>query len=200
MSTLKRFRVYDLMVIALMAALGIATKPLIVPLTHMITGPLFIPGGAIAGGFYMFWLVLAAGLIGKRGTASLVGLTQALMVIITGAFGSHGLVSIVTYSLPGLVIDGLFLIFRRRWTTLYDFFIAGVLANLTGTYLSNLVFFRLPLVPLLMSLAGAIFSGGLGGVIAYQIYVRINRISGRSIKGHESFDGASSTNKVDAEE
>ncbi len=176
MSALQRFRVYDLMVIALMAALGIATKPLVVPLTHMVTGPLFIPGGAIAGGFYMFWLVLAAGLVGKRGTATLVGFTQALIVIITGAFGSHGLVSIVTYTVPGLVIDGLFLLFRRRWTTLYDFFLAGVLANLAGTYMSNLVFFRLPLVPLVISLAGAIFSGGLGGVIAYQIYVRLSKI------------------------
>lgn len=178
MRTLQRFRIYDLMVIALMAALGIATKPLIVPLTHMITGPLFIPGGAIAGGFYMFWLVLAAGLVGRRGTATLVGLTQAFMVIITGAFGSHGLVSMVTYTLPGLVIDGVFLIIRRRWTTLYDFFFAGVLANLAGTYLANLVFFRLPLLPLVMSLAGAIFSGGLGGVIAYQIYIRITKIRG----------------------
>lgn len=175
---LQKFRVYDLMVIALMAALGIASKPLIVPLTHMITGPLFIPGGAIAGGFYMFWLVLAAGLVGRRGTATLVGVTQALIVIISGAFGSHGLVSIVTYTLPGLVIDLVFLLFRRRWTTLYDFFFAGVLANLAGTYMSNLVFFKLPLLPLVMSLAGAMFSGGLGGVIAYQIYSRINKMSG----------------------
>lgn len=176
MRILQRFRVYDLMVIALMAALGIATKPLIVPLTHMVTGPLFIPGGAIAGGFYMFWLVLAAGIVGKRGTPTLVGLVQALVVIITGAFGSHGIVSIITYTLPGLVIDLVFILIRRKWTNLYDFFFAGVLANLAGTYLSNLVFFRLPILPLLMSLAGAVFSGGLGGVIAYQIYTRINRI------------------------
>lgn len=176
MRILQRFRVYDLMVIALMAALGIATKPLVVPLTHMVTGPLFIPGGAIAGGFYMFWLVLAAGIVGKRGTPTLVGLVQALMVIITGAFGSHGIVSIITYTLPGLVIDLAFLLMRRKWNNLYDFFFAGVLANLAGTYLANLVFFRLPLLPLIMSLAGAIFSGGLGGVIAYQIYIRINKI------------------------
>lgn len=176
MSMLQRFSVYDLMVIALMAALGIATKPLVVPLTHMVTGPLFIPGGAIAGGFYMFWLVLAAGIVGKRGTPTLVGLVQALMVIITGAFGSHGIVSIITYTLPGLVIDLVFLLLRRKWHNLYEFFFAGVLANLAGTYLSNLVFFRLPFLPLMMSLASAIFSGGLGGVIAYQIYVRINKI------------------------
>ena len=40
---LDRFSIYDLIIIAMMAALGIATKPIIVPLAHIITGPLFIP-------------------------------------------------------------------------------------------------------------------------------------------------------------
>ncbi|GAG99538.1 unnamed protein product, partial [marine sediment metagenome] len=50
---LQRFSLFDLVIIAMVAALGIATKPVITPLVHIITGPLFIPGGAIAGGFYM---------------------------------------------------------------------------------------------------------------------------------------------------
>ncbi|HHX74678.1 MAG TPA: hypothetical protein GX699_07225, partial [Firmicutes bacterium] len=48
---LSRFSTFELVLLALMACLGIATKPIIVPLTHIITGPLFIPGGVIAGGF-----------------------------------------------------------------------------------------------------------------------------------------------------
>ena len=170
MKLLKTFRVYELILIALMAALGIATKPIIVPLTHLITGPLFIPGGSVAGGFYMFWIVLAAGLVGKRGTATMTAFVQALIVVTTGFFGSHGLVSILTYTIPGLAIDLIFLIFKRKWTNSYEFFAAGVIANLAGTYLTNLVFFRLPMLPLLMSLASGILSGGLGGIIAYSIY------------------------------
>ena len=178
MKLLKTFKVYELILIALMAALGIATKPLVVPLTHLITGPLFIPGGSVAGGFYMFWIVLAAGLVGKRGTASLTALVQALIVVTTGFFGSHGLVSLITYILPGLFIDLIFLVFRRKWTQSYEFFMAGVIANLVGTYLTNLVFFRLPLLPLLMSLISSILSGGLGGIIAFSIYKSLGRISG----------------------
>lgn len=174
MKLLKTFRVYELILIALMAALGIATKPIIVPLSHLITGPLFIPGGSVAGGFYMFWIVLAAGLVGKRGTATLTALVQALIVVTTGFFGSHGLVSIITYTLPGLAIDLIFILFRRKWTNSYEFFAAGVIANLAGTYLTNLVFFRLPLLPLLMSLSSGILSGGLGGLIAYSIYKSLN--------------------------
>ena len=178
MAFLQRFRVYDLVLIALMAALGIAVKPLIGPLVHMVTGPLYIPGGAVAGGFYMLWLVLGAGLVGKRGSATLVGFIQGLIVLISGSFGSHGLVSIITYTLPGLMIDGSFLIVRRKWTTLYDFFVAGIIANFTGTFLSNLVFFRLPTVPLILSLASGAFSGGLGGIIAWQIYKGLKAAGG----------------------
>ena len=91
-----KFTVFDLVLIALVAALGIATKPVIVPLVHIITGPLFIPGGAVAGGFYMMWIVVGAGITGKRGTASLIALVQAIMVIAIGVFGTHGLMSLVT--------------------------------------------------------------------------------------------------------
>ncbi len=68
---LDRFSMFDLIIIAMMATLGIAIKPIIVLLVHMITGPLFIPGGAFAGGFYMMWIVLGAGLVRKKGTGTL---------------------------------------------------------------------------------------------------------------------------------
>lgn len=115
-----KFTTFDFILMALMAALGIATKPIIVPLTHMITGPLFVPGGAVAGGFYMMWIALAAGLVGKRGAATITAIIQALIVVATGTFGSHGLVrafvsssfasSRVTHSLPSPnSIDNMFL-------------------------------------------------------------------------------------------
>ncbi len=178
MKGLKGFKVYELILIALMASLGIATKPVIVPLTHMLTGSLFIPGGAVAGGLYMFWIVLAAGLVNKRGTATLTSFTQALIVLVTGWFGSHGLVSIFTYTLPGLVVDLVYFLIRRKWTNVYEFFFAGILANVAGTYLSNLAFFRLPLVPLMLSLSCAMLSGGVGGLIAFKIYTSINSMRG----------------------
>jgi len=180
MRLLQRFKLYDLVVIALMAALGIATKPIIVPLSHMITGPLFIPGGAVAGGLYMFWIVLAAGLVGKRWTATLTALVQALIVVVTGSFGSHGIASIITYTLPGFMIDLIFIIFRRKVKTNLDFFAAGVIANMTGTYMTNLVFFDLPLVPLLVSLTSSVLSGGIGGLIAYYIYKQMAKMEGTS--------------------
>ncbi len=171
---LDRFTVFELMVISLTAALGLASKPIILPLAQMITGPLFIPGGSVAGGFYMMWIVLGASLVQKRGTATAIGLLQGVIVMITGSFGTHGVVSVLTYGLPGLAVDVAFAVTRKQLKDPFDFFIAGAIANIGGTYLSNLVFFRLPWLPLIISLSTGALSGGLGGLVAYLIYKRVS--------------------------
>ena len=73
-----KFSVFDLIIIAMISALGIASKPVIVPLSHIITGPLMIPGGVVAGGFYMLWLVLGAGIVGKPGIEILLGVIHSM--------------------------------------------------------------------------------------------------------------------------
>ena len=85
----RKFSIFDIIIIALMATLGIATKPVIVPLAHIITGPLYIPGGAIAGGLYMMWIVLGTGLIGRAGVATLTSTVQAIMVVSLGIYGTR---------------------------------------------------------------------------------------------------------------
>ncbi|MDD3282826.1 MAG: ECF transporter S component, partial [Candidatus Cloacimonetes bacterium] len=62
---LKKFSVKDLIIIAALAALGIAVKPLVGPFFKMISRPMGIPGGSFAGGFYMMWLVLAVVIVDK---------------------------------------------------------------------------------------------------------------------------------------
>ncbi|MEL7566875.1 MAG: ECF transporter S component [Dehalobacterium sp.] len=166
---LNRFSLYDLIIIAMMAALGIATKPVIVPLAHIITGPLFIPSGAVAGGFYMMWLVLGAGLTGKRGAATLVALVQAVMVMAVGIVGSHGVLSLITYTIPGMMADLGLIIVGHKVCCLPCAFWAGLLANTGGTFMVNFVYFRLPWIPLILSLSAAALSGGLGGILAFQI-------------------------------
>ena len=162
------FSIYHLIIIALMAGLGVATKPIIVPLAHMITGPLYIPGGVIAGGFYMMWLILGAGLVKKPGTATLISAVQAIMMVSLGIYGTHGVVSFFTYIIPGLAVD-ILLIFFKDSAKLTPCFLGGIVANLSGTFLVNIVFFRLPIIPLVLALSSAALSGGLGGVIAYSI-------------------------------
>ncbi|MCF6465521.1 ECF transporter S component [Clostridium sp. Cult2] len=170
-----RFSVFEIIVIALMATLGIATKPVIVPLAHIITGPLYIPGGAVAGGLYMMWIVLGVGLIGRVGVATLISIVQAIMVVSLGIYGTHGIVSFITYILPGLVVDLYIFIVRPKKFQRGHLFICGILANISGTFLVNVVFFRLPLVPLILTLAVASLSGGIGGLIAYTILNKLKK-------------------------
>ncbi len=173
---LNSFRVYDLVIIAMMASLGIAVKPLVVSLAHLITGPLFIPGGALAGGFYMMWLVLGTALLNRTGTATLIGLVQAIMVLAAGVFGSHGIFSLITYTIPGLAVDGVLLITGLEPGDKLTMFLCGIAANLTGVILSNAIFFRLPLLPLVLSLCIGALSGALGGLLAFLIARRLEKL------------------------
>ena len=172
---LKRFSIKDLIIIAAMAALGIAIKPVIVPLAHLVSTPLMIPGGTLAGGLYMMWLVMAMGLTKKRGAATLTGIVQAILVMVTGIAGSHGAMSLVSYTLPGAAIDIVLLIIRHRVCCVKCAFVAGILANVTGTVIVNMMFFSLPLIPLLLSIAVAAFSGGIGGLLAWQLLKALKR-------------------------
>jgi hypothetical protein len=172
---LDRFTLYDLIVIAMLSALGVATHPVIYPLIQIITGPLFIPSGAVAGGLYMMWLVLGAGITGKRGTAALIGVVQAFLVMGTGIIGSHGALSLLTYTLPGIMADlGLF-VCGHRVCCAPCAFLAGLLANVAGTVMVNFVYYHLPLLPLALSLAVAALSGGLGGLLALEILKQLTR-------------------------
>ena len=172
---LKRFSMFDLVVISLTAALGVGINPIIVPLVHIITGPLYIPGGAAAGGFYMLWIVLGLGMTRKIGTGTLIGLVQALLVMITGVYGTHGAISIITYTVPGLLADMAAKLLKDKFMSPAGFFTLGLLANVSGTFLSSLMFFRLPMIPMLLSLSAASLSGGLGGLIAFRITKAINK-------------------------
>jgi len=172
---LKRFTIFEIILMALMATIGIAIKPIIVPLAHIITGPLYIPGGAVAGGIYMMFIVLGAALIGKKGTATLISIVQAIMVISLGIYGTHGILSLLTYILPGIIVDLYLLLFRVKEFDLGNYFISGILANISGTFLVNIIFFRLPFIPLILTLSAASLSGGIGGIIAYTIVKRLKK-------------------------
>ena len=112
----------------------------------------------------MMWLVMGAGLVQKPGAGTLTAAVQAIMITALGIFGTHGIMSLVTYLLPGIAVDIVMLFWRYRGSVTACF-AAGIAANLSGTVLVNLVFFRLPWYSLILSLASASFSGGLGGLI-----------------------------------
>jgi len=176
MNRKKYYRLADYLLIAMTAALSIAVKTAVNPMAQLLTGPLFIPGGVAAGGFYMLFIVLVPAVTGKRGAALLTALVQAVLVIILGTPGSHGAASLLTYTLPGLAAEVVWLLSGARAGGPVCCFAAGICANLAGSYAVNLLLFRLPIVPLLLCLSVAALSGGLGGWAAYALAGRIRRL------------------------
>ncbi len=170
------FKLSDYVIMAMLASIGIAIKGIIVPLAHIITGPLFIPGGVLAGGFYMMFLVLATALTGKLGAAFTVSLVQAVLVTITGSLGSHGAASLFTYTISGIAVDLWFLLSRHRGCCAGCCFVAGVAANMAGSFGVNLAVFNLPFVPMMLSLCVAALSGGLGGLVANAVARNIEQL------------------------
>lgn len=167
-----RFETKELILIALFAAMGLAIKPLVKLFTGIITTPLGIPGGTISGGFYMMWLSLPMAVTKKFGAATLTGLLQGLTVLITGWFGTHGAISLVTYSLPGLIIDFLGTIYKR-YDRIDGQMVYCLIANLSGTWLVGLIIMRLPKEPLFIAMILSLFSGLLGGLISYTLYKKL---------------------------
>ncbi|MFA9422920.1 MAG: ECF transporter S component [Sedimentibacter sp.] len=174
---LKKFSVFNLVLIAVISSLGVATKPIVVPLVHVVTGPLFIPGGAIAGGFYMFWIVLGAGLVKKSGTGFLIGIVQSILVIATGTMGTHGLMSFVSYTLPGIAVDFVFLFSKNKNYNILHYVLGCMAANVVGTLISNILFFRLPPVTVVLIVSCAALSGAIGGIIASSIMVGLEKMN-----------------------
>jgi len=178
---LSRTNLFHLILIAVIAALGIAIKPFVVPLAQLLTGP-FIPGGAVAGGIYMLFLVLAVSLTRVRGAGLLCGLVQALLVMALGVAGSHGAASLIIYTLPGLAVDLVFLpiTLRRRAPNsepnLLACVLAGMLSNMTGTAAVALALFQAEQIMALLMLSLAALSGSLGGIAAWAITKQIRRI------------------------
>ncbi|MDZ4121353.1 MAG: ECF transporter S component [Candidatus Cloacimonadaceae bacterium] len=171
---LKHFSSKDLIIISLLAAIGIAIKPLVTPTIKMVSAPLMLPGGSLAGGLYMMWLVLTVVLVPRFGSGILFGFVQALVTFMLGWFGNHGALSLLTYTLPGLVADGIRLL-NLSPHSLWGMTVICSLANLTGSLIMSLIIFQMPLVPLLISSITAIFSGIMGGILAFLIYKKLHK-------------------------
>lgn len=172
---LKSFSVFDLVLLAMLAGLSVAFKTVVGILVRMITGPLGIPGGALAGGFYMLWLPLAITLTGMRGSALLIAAVQTVVMVTTGAPGSHGVWTVLTYMLPAVLVELVYVYRPKNGYNILHYILSTILANMAGTFGSNLLFFRMSLYPLLFTLLAAAVSGSLGGVLAYLIYKGVEK-------------------------
>jgi hypothetical protein len=173
----------DLVLMALFASLGLATKNILHPLIGPLMGAIYVPTGAVTGGFYMMWPVMAFGFTRRIGVASMVSMTQAFISLIL-PYGNFGLLSFVIYLLPGFAIDAFFWISKHKACCLACCMGASAAANVVGTLLvGSLVLFLPGLVLAFLAVIAAI-SGCIGGFIANMLLFRIGKL-GFGGKKHE---------------
>lgn len=165
----EKFTLYELVICTVIATLGLALKQIVIPIATIVAGPLLIPKGALAGGLYMMWLIIGYGLVRKPGTALIISLLQALLVMLTGILGSHGILSLFTYLAPGLAVEVVMLLIRHRGCCLPCCVLGGLAANVAGVAAVNMVIFRVPGVYLVLVLSVAALSGMAGGWIACKL-------------------------------
>ena len=174
---LPKYTLSDYVLIAMTVALSFAVKAVVNPLAQILTGPLFIPGGVAAGGFYMLFIVIPPAITGKRGLALFTALVQAMLIMFIGIPGSHGAATMVTYTVPGLAVEAVWLLSGRYAGGVVCCFFAGLCANIAGSYAVNTLLFQLPFVPLMLSLSVSALSGGLGGWASFWLAARLRRLS-----------------------
>ena len=166
---LKKISTFDAVFITLMAACGLALKPIVGPLFKLIGSAIFIPSGSIAGAVYMIWPMLALLTVRQTGAATIVGLIQGIIVLVTGIFGSHGILSLITYTIPGIIIDITYLLIHRI-TSRWIMCLPTAMGNVSGTIIISIIFMHLPLIPLLIGLLFAFIFGAIGGYLSLTIF------------------------------
>lgn len=161
----------DLTVLALIAALSIATKPYTHSVFAIVTQPFGIPVGVAAGGLYMFWVVLAGYVVNRTGAVFLLCLLQGLLAIALGFTGPLGALVIVSYVLPGLAIEALYLALGLVWadcrTIAVGSALAGALGNIVGALANAVLMFRLKGGILVVISPPSALSGAIGGFLAF---------------------------------
>ncbi|MBR5284712.1 MAG: hypothetical protein IKU27_06675 [Clostridia bacterium] len=163
---------------ALCCGLGLFGKRLVAPIANMITGWLRIPGG-IGTAFSLMFLALAGTLAPSRWCCTKMAVVQSMLAVSFGMVGSMGVLAPIGYIMPGLLMDGIFLLARRCSLPVGDaMVIANAVGSLAAAMTANIIVFHLWGIILLVygcvaTLSGTLF-GLLGGILADKLRPAIN--------------------------
>ena len=155
------FSTFQLILLALLAALIVVAK-------IVLRLPLQMPGHS--GIFWMAIVIVAAGVVPKRGAASLVGLTSGLLASFLGLGDFGALNTFLSYTMVGIGTD-LALLLLRDPENLVVAALAGALGHL-GKFLVKWALGVLTGAPvgfialgLARALVGYVVFGALGGLL-----------------------------------
>ena len=156
------FSTFQLILLALFAALVVVAK-------IALRLPLQLPGHS--GIFWMAIIIVAAGVVPKRGAASLVGLTSGIIAAFLGMGDFGALNTFLSYTMVGVGTDLALLLLSGNPENLVVAALAGTLGHL-GKFLVKWGLATLAGAPvgfvalgLIRAVVGYIIFGALGGLL-----------------------------------
>lgn len=170
------FTLRQLILIALFVSVSMISKRYISPVTNLLTDIIRVPGGSLATGFSIMFLVVGKRMISNKTTATLMAVSQGLFAIAMGSM--MNILTLVAYVFPGILIDIIYN-HKHKWVrfitdrTLAQ--VACALGVVCGAAINNFLVFQLPLIAMILFYMLGILSGIVGGTLADLVYNRINK-------------------------
>ncbi len=160
--------------LAILASLGVVCKPLLSPIFNVLTDFIFIPGGSTLTGFTLSFLLIGASLTPTKCPATKMAFIQSVLALCMGVSGYQGAFVLVSYTIPGVVIDLLLQPkLRKRCGEQLALAIAGMCATMAGALCTNSAFFQLETIPFILFLSMGAISGLCGSQIAFYLVKRL---------------------------
>ena len=159
----KSFDTLQITFLAACIAMGLVSKRFISPITNILTDFIRLPGGSASAGFAIMFLALGCSVTEYPLAGTFAGLAQGILALTMGMSGYQGIFAVISYAVPGIVIDVVRKIVKKR--TGGYFIIACCLGNVLGAVVSNFLTFHFTSFLLLMWLLVAASFGCLGGML-----------------------------------
>lgn len=176
---MKKVSVRELAFMSLCVVLSLFAKNIVSPVTNVLTDFINIPGGSATVGFTLAFLIIGKLIVNVPWAASAMAFVQALLSLALGFSGRQGALALVSYTVPGLIIDGMAFLLRKQDAV---YCIAACAAgSAASALLSSWFAMHLTGVPLLLWMIMAAVSGTAGGALAYLIAGRLKKILGQKL-------------------
>jgi len=164
-----RLEIRDLVLVALLAAVGGVLSTYIGYLGNLINRLFGVPFGAgqLIAGLHIVWPLLARRIIGRFGSGTMTGVLKGLIEFLAG--GTHGVVIVLVSLVEGLLVDLGFGASRRPglgWTML-----VGAVASASNVFVFQAIYLSGVSLTFILVMGGlSLVSGALfGGYLAWDL-------------------------------
>lgn len=171
---MKKMTVQQMVLLTFCLIAGMCAKKAVSPFTNIITDFFRIPGGSLATGFSLAFLIFGTLLVPLPRAGTLMGTVQGLLSLILGMSGYQGVFCILTYMIPGITIDFCNKVIKKR--SKGYFVITCCISNMVCSIFSNMLIFHLKGGAFILWVLMASVSGIMAGTTAKILDERLKKV------------------------